>query len=325
MSVDELKAEVLRLDPQTRAYLARELLASLDTPSDDSYLYHYTTIDAFISIVEKQELWASNICYLNDSAEVHLAAALASELLKTEIDDESDGPRRTRLEAVASSLDELRLGTFVRPLSFVCCFSGEEDDLNQWRSYCRSGGIAIGFRRGDLQGLTEKQGLGQAPNLVQCIYDKEKQREAIRLCINRAVEVTPGGTFGASMSSAEIDQFRADLLLHILAGQPIKHKDFSGEKEWRLIARPDPGMREDERLGLRSHNGLIIPYWKIYLDPYKDRRIWGNVRVTVGPTPHPHELKASVEDLLKRYCKRPADPDLTSAQVKNSKVTLCYW
>ncbi len=33
MSVDELKAEALRLDPQTRAYLARELLASLDTLS----------------------------------------------------------------------------------------------------------------------------------------------------------------------------------------------------------------------------------------------------------------------------------------------------
>jgi len=34
MSVDELKAEVLRLDPQARAYLARELLASLDTLSE---------------------------------------------------------------------------------------------------------------------------------------------------------------------------------------------------------------------------------------------------------------------------------------------------
>jgi hypothetical protein len=34
MSVDELRAEVLRLDPQTRAYLARELLASLDTLSE---------------------------------------------------------------------------------------------------------------------------------------------------------------------------------------------------------------------------------------------------------------------------------------------------
>ena len=34
MSVDELKAEVLRLDPQTRAFLARELLASLDALSE---------------------------------------------------------------------------------------------------------------------------------------------------------------------------------------------------------------------------------------------------------------------------------------------------
>lgn len=34
MGVDELKAEVLRLDSQARAYLARELLASLDTQSE---------------------------------------------------------------------------------------------------------------------------------------------------------------------------------------------------------------------------------------------------------------------------------------------------
>jgi hypothetical protein len=34
MSVDELKAEALRLNPETRAYLARELLASLDTLSE---------------------------------------------------------------------------------------------------------------------------------------------------------------------------------------------------------------------------------------------------------------------------------------------------
>lgn len=34
MNIDELKAEVLRQDPQTRAYLARELLASLDALSE---------------------------------------------------------------------------------------------------------------------------------------------------------------------------------------------------------------------------------------------------------------------------------------------------
>ena len=33
MSIDELKAEALRLDPEARAYLARVLLASLDAMS----------------------------------------------------------------------------------------------------------------------------------------------------------------------------------------------------------------------------------------------------------------------------------------------------
>ncbi len=34
MSVEELKEEALRLSPEARAYLARELLASLDALSD---------------------------------------------------------------------------------------------------------------------------------------------------------------------------------------------------------------------------------------------------------------------------------------------------
>ncbi len=34
MSVEELKEEALRLSPEARAYLARELLASLDAMSD---------------------------------------------------------------------------------------------------------------------------------------------------------------------------------------------------------------------------------------------------------------------------------------------------
>ncbi len=34
MSVDELKEEILRLAPEARAYLARELLASLDTMTE---------------------------------------------------------------------------------------------------------------------------------------------------------------------------------------------------------------------------------------------------------------------------------------------------
>ncbi len=35
MTVEDLKKRVLRLNPESRAYLARELLASLDSMNDD--------------------------------------------------------------------------------------------------------------------------------------------------------------------------------------------------------------------------------------------------------------------------------------------------
>jgi hypothetical protein len=35
MDIEKLKGEALQLDPEVRAYLARELLASLDTMSED--------------------------------------------------------------------------------------------------------------------------------------------------------------------------------------------------------------------------------------------------------------------------------------------------
>ncbi|HNS20008.1 MAG TPA: hypothetical protein PKH24_05890 [Sedimentisphaerales bacterium] len=125
------------------------------------------------------------------------------------------------------------------------------------------------------------------------------------------------------MQQLEIDKFRAGLLQHILVEQPIKSKDFAAEKEWRLIARPDPGMGTDERLGFRSRNGLVIPYWKISLDPGEDENVWENVRVTVGPNAHPREAKASIEALLVRYCRLHSFR--VSNQVDNSRVTDRYW
>ncbi|MEN6575515.1 MAG: DUF2971 domain-containing protein [Phycisphaerales bacterium] len=287
------------------------------------YLYHYTTLDAFISIVDGQELWASNVFYLNDSAEFRLAIALAGELLKADIGSEANAERREELENVAKLLADVTPGVMTAPSCFVCSFSKEEDDLNQWRAYCRNGGVAIGFRRGDLESLVEKQGLGFAPLLIPCIYEERRQREEIRAAVSKAVRSLSGGRIGASMSPDEIDKFRAGLLQYVLVDQPIKSDDFAAEKEWRLIARPDPGMGADERLGFRSRNGLVIPFWRINLNPSTDRQIWEHVRVVVGPSAHPREAKAAIEALLVRYCGR--HPYRVSNQVENSRVTYRYW
>jgi len=288
---------------------------------NDDYLYHYTTVDAFLGIVEKQEIWASNIFYLNDTAEFHLAVTLARELLRAEMNRSNVGDKRS-LKNVCNLLDEVRPGTITKPV-FVCSLSEVGDDLNQWRAYCRNGGVALGFRRKELQDLTQKQGYGFAPQLVECIYEQDEQKQLIRSWVDRALTAVPQGSIGKKMSPQEVDEYRVEFLKAILADKPIKHKAFAHEKEWRLVMSPGPGIEGDERFGLRNRHDLIIPYWRFNLAPDKDKGIWRNAKVVVGPNPHPYEMRAAIESILKRCCCHHWAS--FTGEVKNSTVPFCYW
>jgi predicted RNase H-like HicB family nuclease len=293
------------------------------------YLYHYTTADSFINIVEKQEIWASNIFYLNDSAEFHWAVRLARELLGTLIGKETDTRRKRTLEVVRGHLEEARPGTITGPV-FAWCLSKEKDDLSQWRGYCPNGGIAIGFRRKELEDLADKQveqGPGYVPKLVPCIYERQEQVRVILACVDEAVKAAPGGRVGKSMSPEDVNQYKAVFLQGILANTPIKHAGFEHEWEWRLVISPGPnieaGPEIEPRLGFRSRNGLIIPFWRIALAPKGDKKIWRDSRIIIGPNPHQQELKESVESLLKHYCTGP--DEVFRGTVKTSQVPYRYW
>jgi hypothetical protein len=296
---------------------------------NDSYLYHYTPTDAFISVVKEQEIWASNIFYLNDSAEFHWAVELARTLLGTLITDETDAEKKRTLEVMRGYLEDVRPGAITRPV-FAWCLSAQEDDLSQWRAYCPDGGVAIGFRREDLNDLAEKQveqGPGFVPNLVKSVYKREEQGQIVLASVDKAVKAAPGGRVGESMRPEEVNQYKAVFLQEILANTPIKHAGFEHECEWRLVISPGPGIEAgpeiEPRLGFRSRNGLIIPFWKIALAPNEDKKIWRNARITVGPNPHQHELKDSVESLLKHYCTGP--DGAVPGKVKTSGVPYRYW
>lgn len=48
-------------------------------------LFHYTTIDGLLGIVQSKTLWASQIQYLNDSVEFYWALNLTREILESRI------------------------------------------------------------------------------------------------------------------------------------------------------------------------------------------------------------------------------------------------
>ncbi len=102
-------------------------------------LYHYTSQQGLIGIVSADELWATDIRYLNDSSEFTYAVQLAYKALREW--------KHTDLAYYQAfrKLAEERLRESGSSI-LVASLSEEGDLLSQWRGYCSPGpGFAIGF------------------------------------------------------------------------------------------------------------------------------------------------------------------------------------
>jgi len=131
-------------------------------------LYHYTTVDGLKGIIEDQEIWATDIFYLNDWKEFyHGRDALINQINKYL--SSAEGPTRRALQRVVKAVK--RLDPMNRPHAFVCSFSTAAggDDLSQWRAYCPTGGYAIGFPYKKLDHVGFIAGF----QLVRCLYSEE--------------------------------------------------------------------------------------------------------------------------------------------------------
>lgn len=149
-------------------------------------LYHYTDFGGFSGIVQRRQLWATDIRYLNDAEELRFGATAMANLLHhladeipdlTDADratcpdffspggpDHSDraylGPKSAGLRAVAANIAAIadeslpqmpegwRFGN-----GYVTCLKTEKDSLGQWRGYAGGDGFAIGFKREFLSDL----------------------------------------------------------------------------------------------------------------------------------------------------------------------------
>ena len=106
--------------------------------SDEGELYHYTSLDGFIGIVNSKGFWASDNRYLNDSQEVSHGRALAVQLLDRKIKKMQSTSFCQVLEAARTAMSE-------KPKTghLVACFSKARDSLEQWRGYTEGTGICI--------------------------------------------------------------------------------------------------------------------------------------------------------------------------------------
>ena len=188
---------------------------------DVDTIYQYCSTKIFMKIIEKKELWLTDISKMNDSAEEKWAISLIKKVYEDN-ENTSELYPQDCFAGVANSLTECSR-------KFISCFSEDADILSQWRAYADNGaGFSMGFSVAKLNVSKDIIKLDDHPHdsmkiyLLKVLYEQDKQKKFISLCIKNAAE-SPGE-----------EPYQSDNVLpnYSIA---LKNPYFAEEKELRLV------------------------------------------------------------------------------------------
>lgn len=186
----------------------------------ENLIYHYTSIEAFSSMMATGELWASHHSSMNDFQEIeHAWRVVCQQTANYMLKKGFCGNKFSAVEAV-----------FLENLEFyICSFSREENSLAQWRAYAHPSGVAVSFS----ESLFPSFGCSFSPYVLKpVIYDDVAKANAVLSIAKKLAEV-----FDSGMDISDIrlmayslkDQFR-----HVAPF--LKNGGFSEENEIRLVS-----------------------------------------------------------------------------------------
>jgi hypothetical protein len=210
-------------------------------------LYHYTGLNGFLSIIETQSLFFSNVNFLNDSKEIkHGVDIVLKAIEETEKNETSD-----ILLKMKENIDLL-----YKSEKYVTCFSKDGDLLSQWRAYGNNGkGISIGFEFADLTDSFDKYLTG-----THIEYDETTQIESIKEYINLIVHFYKKIQDNYDWNGQDFNNLVAKQIITFFNNviYSFKHPSFIDEREYRLQLEID--NKDDIDLKFRATENLIIPY-----------------------------------------------------------------
>jgi len=289
-------------------------------------LYHYTSLNGILGILESRSVWATHASYLNDASEFFHGLSFAKQVaggifMEDDYLAAFGWAVRHGLEAV--SADSL----------YVTSFSEKADLLSQWRGYCPPGaGLCVGFTISQLQSFCEERGY----RLEKCIYDHKEQSQRVEALVNECFEMFPKpritrkeyesldskGRVDANISyrtqtSEGPRKLQADLAVQWLCAEvaevaPLfKNEGFHEESEWRIVAK-----EPKERVKFRASSSYLAPY--VELELLSDARRSALREVIIGPNPNQRRCQRAIAMLLK-------SSGLTNVDLKVSPLPFNSW
>lgn len=237
--------------------------------------YHYTSMEALVSIVESDSIWLSDYSYLNDKTELIHGVTVVSETIKEflgqGVSKEQEGLLQAWLEKASA------------PVQRVCVasFSGDGDSLSQWRAY---GNVAIGFVPQKIGIHTNQSQLG----IVQ--YEPEIQRKLARVYVSHSMQAYAEDIKNNALERIPDVYHRFEQVLELVSF--FKDRSFRDEREYRLVYVEYPELFESWAFLERPPKHFRVKGGRIYshvksseMFPMPDHNKWplGICEVVLGP------------------------------------------
>ncbi|HEY0170096.1 MAG TPA: DUF2971 domain-containing protein [Pyrinomonadaceae bacterium] len=262
-------------------------------------LYHYTNAEGLIGILGRKQIWASNVCFLNDARELIHGRMLVEKVIEEGLETHPTGKAH---DFLADCRERVRSGRLELDV-YAACFCTDGDLLSQWRGYGSMGdGYSLGLcseslRRGRFRPSSYKFALRRV------IYDPECQTKMIQesvcnVCrlIERAAATLPAAELDHLLSEAgcKLDEQLKEFLYC------FKDPAFAEEREWRIV-HTCPAAIYNKDLQFRASRGRIVPYVLLPLDGLTDpdNSLIPLVNLRFGSVLSPITTSKSLEHLLK--------------------------
>lgn len=304
-------------------------------------VYHYTSPEAFLSILSEKSIRFSDVRYMNDKSETIYVVKVILDFLHenrkyypefnevvNNLIEEEDFEAIRALEITNIRYKHIPKLQYIPNRHFLFCMSKSQDSLNMWNYYVSNGiyrGYNIGFEPHKLLKTFDVDNFNTADAFMvyygPVIYNKNDQLKEISSLADTVTKYVKS-TFHDSENNYKYATISLKQYIDSY-GLFFKNTSFRSEEEYRIVisianeliphdikvAQKYYGENNKKMCeGFYTKNGFIVPFLNVTLPPDAISR------VTISPITEANIAKESVKELL----------DIGNFRYNNKRVSIYH-
>jgi hypothetical protein len=274
----------LSISPEFQEFLENNIKNSKTEPE---FVYHYTDMDAFLGIIQNNELWLTDRNYMNDVYDESYAKGIFDKYIRT---------LNSNILSDGATFDDRGYQNIKK--SYIFSTSIKKDVANQWLCY-GNGAVCIEFRKNELNEFVTKFAAKRPGGLLGFAYKddflsspvfyEEETVEKFKVFLKDKYGNDYAKRLDKNIDSLQ-EEIYANYHYHAICGF-IKQKGFAAEEEYRFL------VLSNQAPCFRTKNSRLIPFIKVKLCKEK----LPIKTIILGPKNHDELIKNTVEELLKKH------------------------